>query len=79
MSPFLSRLKMSVKLPVVDLRLRATAEGRKKLAETARSALVTSGFIYLDGVEGYDADEVHQLSDWFFEWVVPVPRRNVRI
>jgi len=43
-----------------------TPEGRKKASQTAREALVGSGFIYIDGADGYDPDTLHELCQWFF-------------
>ena len=55
---------MSVKLPVVDLR-RAKTE-RSALAQFAVDSMKEAGFVYLEGIEGYDAKRLHELCDWFF-------------
>ncbi|XP_076029600.1 uncharacterized protein LOC143018236 [Oratosquilla oratoria] len=53
-------------LPVIDLRLSNGPE-RADLAKKLQKALTTSGFFYLEGVDGYDAEELHEMTDWFFK------------
>ena len=48
-------------LPVVDLQGDVETQRRNVL-----EGLTGPGFLYIDGVTGYDADELHRLCDWFF-------------
>lgn len=53
-------------LPVVDLRLLGEPGGRRALQQAVLEGLTGPGFLYLDGVEGYDPKELLVLTKWFF-------------
>ena len=50
-------------LPVIDLRL-ATGPGRAQLAGRLIHALETVGFFYVEGIDGYDEQELMTYTRW---------------
>ncbi|XP_047737586.1 2-oxoglutarate-dependent dioxygenase tropC-like isoform X2 [Hyalella azteca] len=54
-------------LPVIDLGLLSSPEGRETLHQQVYDALTGPGFLYLQGVPAYDPDELHECTQWFFK------------
>ena len=50
-------------LPVIDLRLAAGPQ-RPQLARKLTQALQTVGFFYLEGIQGYDEEELLKYTQW---------------
>ena len=53
-------------LPVIDLNKAKNPIQRKQEVNKLYDALTTSGFFYLKGIEGYDAQEILNVSKWFY-------------
>jgi len=53
-------------LPVIDLRL-VNGLGRANLAKKLADALQNFGFFYVEGIDGYDEDELLKYTRWFFD------------
>ncbi|RXG70145.1 hypothetical protein Avbf_01028 [Armadillidium vulgare] len=54
-----------VLLPIIDLNLK-DGERRHEVRKNLLEALTKFGFFYLKGVPSYDAEELLNLSKWFF-------------
>ncbi|KAF2362019.1 Non-hem dioxygenase N-terminal domain [Trinorchestia longiramus] len=56
----------SASLPVIDLALLSTPEGKQQLQQQVLEGLTGPGFLYLDNVPGYEMPDLHECTLWFF-------------
>ena len=52
-------------LPVIDIRLAHDPKTRPALAKKLFDTLKTEGFMYVEGIEGYDSDETLKWTQWY--------------
>jgi len=53
-------------LPVIDIRLADDPKTRPALAKKLFDTLKSEGFMYVEGIEGYDSAETLKWTHWFF-------------
>ena len=60
-------------MPVVDMSEATVSGNRLAVAKRLVHAMETVGFLYLDGIPGYNEDELLECVKWFFD--LPLERR----